>query len=315
VQILERAGLDGHTVLAREVVLAAVPLSALEDACSAGTVVADDRWVALDQVATAEDALADEVVGLASQGRLALVLGEVPAAADVYAVPHAHRLTLEELAGALQQAPPDVPVVVAGDPDELAGRWPGAPLRDLLEWGALPVRDLRPDPADGPTLGRLSAAVRRGQLLPPEPDDHSLVVVPCTDDEEVVRRASQLVADSIPRVFGGVDILVLTPLRRGTAGQVALAEALPGVEVVTVHEGVGRRAGAVVACFPGQAAGVLSRSLVYSCVVRADRHLSVLTAAADALPTVVARGMGARRNTRLRQLLLAGAADDSGPGA
>ena len=296
-------------------VLAAAGLAALEDACSAGTVVADDQWVALDAVATAENAVADEVVGLAAEGRLAVVLGDVPADADVYVVPHTQRLSLEELAGALQQAPTDVPVVVAGDPDELPGRWPGAALRDLLAWGGLPVRDLRADPVDGPVLGRLPAALRRGELPPPEPADHSLVVVSCRDDEEIVLRARQLVSDSIPRVFGAVDILVLTPLRRGSAGQVALSAALPGVEVLTVHDGLERQAGAVVACFPGQAAGVLSRALVYSCAARAGRHLSVLTAAAEALPAVVERGLGPRRNTRLHGLLLAGAADLEGLGA
>jgi len=307
---LHRAGLDGHTVVARDVVLAAVTRTELEDACSAGTVVADDQWVGLDDVATAENAIADEVLGLAAEGRLAVVLGQVPDSAEVYVVPAVHRLSLEELAGALQQAPPDGPVVIAGDPDELPARTPGAALRDLLSWGALPVRDLRPDPAGGPTLGRLPVALRRGELLDPSPQDHSLVVVPCADDSQVVLRAQQLVADSIPRVFGDVDVLVLTPLRRGTAGQVALSQALPGTAVLTVHEAVGVRADAVVACFPGQAAGVLSRALVYSCATRAITHLSVLTAAGQELPGAVARGLGPARNTRLGSLLAAAAHDD-----
>jgi hypothetical protein len=289
-------------------VLAAAPLAQLEDACSAGLVVADDSWVALDALATAEDAVADEVLGLASEGRLALVLGEVPAGAEVYLVPHAHRLDLEELAGRLQRAPSDVPVVIAGDPDELPGLAPGAALRDLVEWGALPVRDLRPDPAGGSALGRLPAALRRGDLPAPDPADHSLVVVPCGDDEEVLVRVRQLVSDSIPRVFGAApgDILVLTPLHRGAAGQVALAEALPGVEVSTVHDAAGRRATAVVACFPGQAAGVLSRALVYSCVSAATQHFSVVTASGDALPAAVRSGDVRRRITRLGLLLAAG---------
>ena len=285
-------------------------LAELEDACSAGTVVADHHWVGLDDVAAAENAIADEVVGLASQGRLALVLGQVQATADVHVVPDAHRLTLEELAGALQQAPSDSPVVIAGDPDELAAPTPGAPLRDLLGWGVLPVRDLRPDLADGPTLGRLPAAVRRGELFDPSPPDHSLVVVPCADDSQVVLRAQQVVSTSIPRVFGAADVLVLTPLRRGAAGQVALAAALPGAAVMTVHEAIGRRADAVVACFPGQAAGVLSRALVYSCAARASQHLSVLTASGEALPEAVAHGRGSGRVTRLGSLLAAAALDD-----
>ncbi len=270
--------------------------------------VADDTWVCLDALATAEDAVADEVLGLASEGRLALVLGDVPPGAEAYVVPDAHRLDLEELAGHLQQAPPDVPVVIAGDPDELPGRAPGAALRDLIEWGGLPVRDLRADPADGPALGRLLAALRRGDLLAPDSADHSLVVVPCGDDAEIVVRVRQLVTDSIPRVFGAGpgDILVLTPLQRGAAGQAALADALPGIDVLTAHDAARRQAAAVVACFPGQAAGVLSRALVYSCVRAATRHVSVVTASGDALPAAVRSGELRRRITRLGPLLAAG---------
>ena len=308
---------------------------------AAGTVVADDAWVALESLATAENAVADEVLGLAEEGRLAVVLGAVPAEAEVYVVADAQRLDLEELAGRLQQAPEDAHVVIAGDPDALPGAAPGAALRDLVAWGGVPVRDLRPDPPDGPALHRLGAAIRRGELLPPDPEDRSVVVTVCADDDEVLRRVGQLVTDSIPRVFGlqGADILVVTPLHRGAAGREALTESLaaltdatlgprgpggsvievvlaheltggtggPGVEVVLAHELAGRRAAAVIACFPGQAAGVLTRALVYSSVTCADQHLSVVTAAGDALPGAVADAGLRERRTRLGALLAAGA--------
>ncbi len=304
--------------MARAVALGAVPLEALEDAMAAGVVVADDTWVALESLATAENAVADEVLGLAEEGRLAVVLGAVPAEAEVFVVADAQRLDLEELAGRLQQAPEDARVVVAGDPDALPGAAPGAALRDLVAWGGVPVRDLRPDPADGPALHRLGAAIRRGELLPPDPEDRSVVVTVCADDDEVMRRVGQLVTDSIPRVFGlqPADILVVTPLHRGAAGGEALTESLaaltgatgvPGVKVVLAHELAGRRAAAVVVCFPGQAAGVLTRALVYSSVTCADQHLSVVTAAGDALPGAVSDGGLRERRTRLGALLAAGA--------
>ena len=295
----------------RAVVLGAVPAAALDDALAVGTVVADDSWVALESLATAENAVADEIVGLAAEGRLAVVLGDVPPEADVYVVPDAHRLDLEELAGRLQQAPEDARVVVSGDPDQLPGAGAGAALRDLVDWGGVPMRDLRPDQSGGDALGRLGAAIRSGELPPPDPEDRSVVVTRCADDEEVVRRVHQLVTDSIPRVFGvqPSDLIVVTPLRRGTAGQEALKEAVPGVEVLLVHEIAGRKADAVVACFPGQAAGVLSRALVYSALTCASRHLSVVTAAGDALPSAVRSVDGRRRVTRLGALLSAGAAE------
>jgi hypothetical protein len=290
------------------VVLAAVPLPALEEAMAAGSVVADDAWVALESLATAENAVADEVLGLAEEGRLAVVLGDVPAEAEVHVVAAAHQLGLEEIAAGLQQVPDDARVVLAGDPDALPGAAPGAVLRDVVAWGGVPVRDLRPDLAEGTALEQLPGAIRRGVLPPPDPDDRTVVVTRCTGDDEMVKRVVQLVSDSIPRVFGltGEQILVVTPLRRGEAGEAGLREALAahaGVEVVLAHELGGRRAEAVVACFPGQAAGVLTRALVYSSIIVAAQHLSVVTAAGDALPAAVADPRLRQRMTRLGALL------------
>ena len=290
------------------VVLAAVPEAAVKESAAAGGVLVEDGWVALDVIADAETAVADEVLGLAAEDRLALVLGDVPAGADVVAVPDVHRLALADLAAALQAVPADVRVVLSGDPDALPGADPGDVLADLLGWGRVPVRDLRPSDTST-ALGALVVGLRAGEL--PEPTDRSVVLVPCADDNRVVGRVVQLVGDSIPRVFGVTpsDVLVVTPLQRGDAGVRALASALPdGTRVCTVHEAAreGSAAEAVVACFPAAAAGVLSRSLVYSAATLASRHLSVVTAAGDALPRAVVVGAGRRRWTRLPSLLAAG---------
>ncbi|MFI5099199.1 MAG: hypothetical protein ACHQE5_01590 [Actinomycetes bacterium] len=308
-RLLERAALDGHSAVPLETVLAAVARPVVEGAVDRGAVLVADGWVALDEIALVEDALADEILGLAAEDRLALVLGSVPEGAEVVEVGDAHRRSLEDLAEALQAVPEDVRVVISGDPDALPGPHPGAVLADLLAWGRLPVRDLRPDGAAGGTaLAALPASLRAGSL--PAPADRSVVVVPCADDEAVVRRAVQLVTDSVPRVFGvaAQDVLVVTPLRRGAAGVRALVEALPaGTRVSTVHDaargGPLPAADAVVACFPGQATGVLSRALVYSAAMLAGRHLSVVTAAGDALPQAVVQGAGRPRWTRLPGLL------------
>ena len=279
-----------------------------------GAAVADGRWLALEELATVEDAVADEVLGLAAEDRLAVVLGAVPDGADVVVVADVHRRALDDIAAQLQSVPGEVRVVISGDPDALAGPAPGAVLADLLAWATLPVRDLRDqapgsEPGTGGTsLAALPAALRRGEL--PEPSDHSVVVVPCGCDEEVVRRAAQLVTDSVPRVFAvpAGDVLVLAPLNRGTAGVRALVDALPvGTRVMTVHEAAatGDPADAVVVCLPGQAAGVLSRALLYSAAQLARRHLSVVTAVGAALPRAVAGPDPRRRQTRLLGLLRA----------
>jgi exodeoxyribonuclease V alpha subunit len=72
---------------------------------------------------------------------------------------------------------------------------------------------------------------------------------------------------------------------------------------ITVHRAQGSEWPAVVVVLPGEAAGLLSRPLVYTGLTRARRHLSVVHAAGPALARAV-REVGARpRRTRLRTLL------------
>jgi exodeoxyribonuclease V alpha subunit len=74
---------------------------------------------------------------------------------------------------------------------------------------------------------------------------------------------------------------------------------------LTIHRAQGSEWPAVVAAFPPEAAGMLSRPLVYTAVTRAQRHLSVVHAAGTALARAV-RTVGARpRRTRLRRLVAA----------
>lgn len=301
--LLERAAADGHTVLPVAVLLAAASERDLTAAVESGAVVVHADLVALDELATAEEAVADELLGLAAEGRLAVVLGRVPDGAAAHVIADAHRRGLLELAAELQRVPEGHPVVLAGDPDALPGPQPGAVLLDLVGAGLVPVRDLRDDGGAGDLLARFTSAVRRGELPPPDPADRSVAAVPCPDAETVVVRARQLVTDSIPRTFGLVpaDVLVLSPLARGVAGVDSLAAALrdTGATVSTVHGAAGRRAEAVVACFPGAAAGVLTRALVYESARTAGRHLSVVTSAGDDLAHAVARVPARRRRTSL----------------
>ena len=308
--LLRRAALDGHTALPLQVVLAAVGADALDDARSTGEVVADGTWVALESLATAESAVADELVGLALEERLAVVLGAVPSTAEVYVVADVHRRPLEEIAADLQGAPEDARVVVSGDPDATPGAPPGAVLRDLLAAGLAPVRDLRPEGADT-SLERLPASVRAGTLPEPAADDRSVVVVVCPDDDVLARRVVQLVTDSIPRVFGidSGQVLVLTPQNRGPAGIEQLTAALAGTRarVSVARDALPGTADAVVACFPALASGAITRAMVYDVARAARAHLSVVTAAGEALPLAVSSGVGPSRTTRLEALLRAGA--------
>ncbi|WP_371237369.1 helix-hairpin-helix domain-containing protein [Streptomyces pimonensis] len=72
---------------------------------------------------------------------------------------------------------------------------------------------------------------------------------------------------------------------------------------LTAHQAVGCRWPAVVVVLPGDAVQVLSRPWVYTAFGRADRHLSVVHGADQALPRAVAEVSAKPRTTRLPVLL------------
>ncbi|MFF7546874.1 helix-hairpin-helix domain-containing protein [Streptomyces canus] len=72
---------------------------------------------------------------------------------------------------------------------------------------------------------------------------------------------------------------------------------------LTAHQAVGCRWPAVVAVLPGDAIQALSRPWVYTAFGRADRHLSVVQGAEQALPRAVAEIPAKPRTTRLPVLL------------
>ncbi|MFF5160525.1 helix-hairpin-helix domain-containing protein [Streptomyces sp. NPDC000348] len=72
---------------------------------------------------------------------------------------------------------------------------------------------------------------------------------------------------------------------------------------LTAHQAVGCRWPAVVVVLPGDATQALSRPWVYTAFSRADRHLSVVHGAEQALPRAVAEVAAKPRTTRLPVLL------------
>ena len=108
-----------------------------------------------------------------------------------------------------------------------------------------------------------------------------------------VGTVSALADDGLTVMFTGVPVTVpfklLADLRHGWA--------------MTVHRAQGSEWPAVVAVFPAEAGGMLSRPLVYTALTRAQRHLSVVHGAGPALARAV-RTIGERpRQTRLAGLL------------
>ena len=164
-----------------------------------------------------------------------------------------------------------------------AGAWTGTLLRAI----SCPRARFR-----SPKCGRRTAtwpgwqhAVRQGRLPAIDSPDREVVVVPARDAAEVVRRTVQLVGDSIP---GALDIpteeiQVVTPRPWGLLAYKPSTERSRGVAegraALSGPHAAGSRWPAVVLVLPGEAAGALSRALVYTAVTRAERHLSVVHAA------------------------------------
>ncbi|WP_354643379.1 helix-hairpin-helix domain-containing protein [Kitasatospora camelliae] len=72
---------------------------------------------------------------------------------------------------------------------------------------------------------------------------------------------------------------------------------------LTAHQAVGRRWPGAVVVLPEDAAAGLTRQWVYTAFGRAERHLSVVHAAGQALPRAVAERPAQPRTTRLRAIL------------
>jgi len=146
-----------------------------------------------------------------------------------------------------------------------------------------------------------------------DPRQRQLVVTPAADPDEAVRRAVQLVTESVPRVFevSAADVLVLAPRTEGRTGVDALSRALAeagqnGVEVVTCRAAAGRSAAAIVLVLGAEGAGSLTRDVLVGAATEAQRHLLVVHQAGPALAGAVARRPHRFRRTRLAALLAAG---------
>lgn len=153
-----------------------------------------------------------------------------PIEADVVVVDEASMLDAELAAALLAAIPDGSHLLLVGDPAQLPSIGAGRVLGDILAAGAFPVTELATlyRQAAGGAIARLAAAVRGGELVAPESDDHEVVVVAAAGSAAAAHRVTQLVTDSIPRVFGlpSESIQVVTPVHAGPAGTKALNTAL-----------------------------------------------------------------------------------------
>ncbi|WP_307815535.1 ATP-binding domain-containing protein [Streptomyces sp. 7-21] len=147
-------------------------------------------------------------------------------AADLLVVLDAPLLDAETAASLVESLPDGTRLVLSGDPLLLGAAGAGRVLHDVLAAGVCPRVDsgaVEPGP-----LGTLLAGVRAGRLPSVESPGREVVIVPVADAGQAVHRTVQLVADSIPRTFGGEPggAPVIVPGHGGAAGTRALNAAL-----------------------------------------------------------------------------------------
>lgn len=309
--LVERATRDGSTAVPVGVLAHALRAYGVNDSVRVGELVEEEdgvvalsgeRAVALPQVALAEEAVAEGALRLSEGEQLSLVVGPPPDAADAATtvVTDGHQRSLADVAELLADVAPGQRLVLCGDPDALEPLGPGRPFTDLVASGLLPVTVS--SRAAGSPLRQVLEAVRGGRLPPVPEDQREVVVVTCDETAQVLRRVSQLVTVSIPRLLGDAGCLVLAVREEGAAGATAL-RTLVDIDVATVHQSVGRRSAAVVLVLPAEAAGSLTRALLVSALSVADEHVSIVHHAGPALARAVSSHPHRPRFTRLPGLL------------
>ncbi len=325
VELLRAAVRAGHTVLPHDVVLRTC--SAADAAAAVASVeVVDVEWRgapawALSEVAESEEMLADGLLGLAQDNRLAIVVGADSAARQAalarslgsgtpsVVLDDAHTAGLDEVLAAVEDLPEDAALVLSLDNALPLGAVAGAVALDLAAAGVCPV--LVADRArDTSALTAARRDVAAGTWRPAVASDRSFVTVPVGSPDEALVRVTQLVATSIPRTFAHSGSSIGVLLAPGSLALDVVRRALtdagaPHVEVVPLNGPTGRSWPAAVVVLAGPGVPGLTRSLVYAGLVAGEQHVSVVHGFADesALGEIVASSTDRVRRTRLTDLL------------
>lgn len=155
---------------------------------------------------------------------------EDPISADIVVVDESSMLDVVLAAALLDAVADGAHLVIVGDAAQLPSIGPGRVLADLISSGVVPVTELTTlyRQAEGGQIAALAAEVRNGVLPPVDDPTHEVVVVGARGSADAAHRTTQLVTDSIPRVFGLApeEIQVVTPVHRGPAGTKELNLAL-----------------------------------------------------------------------------------------
>jgi hypothetical protein len=292
--------------------------AALADGSAVDVEYAGAPALSLTELAEAEELLADGLLALAAENRLAVVAGPDPDArrraldqalgtVPAVVLDDAHRLGTEDVLAAVEDLQEDAVLALCLDPALPLGPVPGAVALDLASTGSCPVLK-----ADGPpprsSLERARAEVAAGRWFAPDPSDRSVVEVRVGSPEEAVLRVVQLVSTSIPRAFGNgpADVVVLLGPGSVEPGAVlaAFEGTAPRVQLLDASAAEVSEPAAVVVL--GPVGPGLTRALVYAGLHAGARHVSVVHGSEPgALGQALSAGPDRPRRTRLAALLTA----------
>lgn len=127
----------------------------------------------------------------------------------------------------LVAVPPNVQLVLVGDVDQLPSVGPGSVLRDCIQSGAIPTVRLRFNyrQAGGSKVAEYAHRIVNGRV-PPLRDDGDWEVRLVATPEEAADKVLAEVARARAEGYGAMDIQVLCPQKRGSAGVDALNRSL-----------------------------------------------------------------------------------------
>ena len=149
-----------------------------------------------------------------------------PLGGDVFILDEVSMIDIRLMADFLAAVPDRGCLVLVGDTDQLPSVGPGNVLRDIIQSGLVPCRELRQvfRQEKGGWIVRNAHRVNRGDRLelPARGDDSAdFYFIEAQDSDHAVDLMLGLVADRIPRRFGLDplrDVQVLTPMRRNQLG-------------------------------------------------------------------------------------------------
>lgn len=151
-----------------------------------------------------------------------------PLEADVVIVDEATMLDLPLVCALLEALPDGAALILIGDVDQLPSVGPGQVLYDLIESSSVPVLRLTENRRQAETSAVVRNAYRVNRGLPPLPstdpvEDFQWIIE--NGAERITERLVDLVCREIPARHGLDplrDVQVLSPMRRGALGTIAL---------------------------------------------------------------------------------------------